>query len=222
MDSLLSLDARWTAEASEGRFKREDQDKDVANGREGGAREPPCSRIYRLLQQIVRPEWHSIPDPTSPKWLEEFQSRVEAKEPLVKRPSNPPSAGAAAASGKDVKQDPLPPQEDPAADAEATAFESFSTEEEFLLLSKITSRLVRKHVHECTLHILHANTSVHAQKNTHRCICMHSLFQFANLLLKLLGATDYTLYSCGIIGLRWHPFLLRIRHGCKPSDACGR
>ncbi|CDJ67057.1 hypothetical protein, conserved [Eimeria necatrix] len=141
MDSLLSLDARWTAEASEGRFKREDQDKDVANGREGGAREPPCSRIYRLLQQIVRPEWHSIPDPTSPKWLEEFQSRVEAKEPLVKRPSNPPSAGAAAASGKDVKQDPLPPQEDPAADAEATAFESFSTEEEFLLLSKITSRL---------------------------------------------------------------------------------
>ncbi|CDJ58850.1 Chromosome II, complete genome, related [Eimeria maxima] len=144
----------------------------------------PCNRVYRLLQQIVQPEWHTLADPTSAEWMEDFNRRVAARESLTPAAAVSVSAAAAHASaaeapasasygspaakgasalaqadteaassatpsvGETTEAAAPPPTTAAAAPVSesevqsiASAFDSFTPREQFLLLSKINNKI---------------------------------------------------------------------------------
>lgn len=137
MDFLLGLVA-LQAPADPGSTEKE---KARANGVSEGTSGSHCRRVYRLLQRIVQHEWHSIPDPASEKWLADFRLRVAHNEPLVPNPLN----ARAASAPKSYSSDATTTREGDTRSADASLFEDFSSQEEFLLLNKVTSRIVGTH-----------------------------------------------------------------------------
>ncbi|XP_026192970.1 uncharacterized protein LOC34622543 [Cyclospora cayetanensis] len=98
----------------------------------------PREAVYRLLQQLVQPEWHSISDPTSPQWLAEFKHRVAQKETLGANPSCPLVNSTAERRHTEVAET---TKGSSGEGAHAGAFAAFPSKEQFLLLNKITNRI---------------------------------------------------------------------------------
>ncbi|OEH77801.1 hypothetical protein cyc_06365 [Cyclospora cayetanensis] len=103
-----------------------------------GERSSHCESVYRLLQQLVQPEWHSISDPTSPQWLAEFKHRVAQKETLGANPSCPLVNSTAERRHTEVAET---TKGSSGEGAHAGAFAAFPSKEQFLLLNKITNRI---------------------------------------------------------------------------------
>ncbi|KAL8444176.1 hypothetical protein Emed_006348 [Eimeria media] len=112
----------------------------------GSSRGSHCLRVYELLREVVDPAWHAIPDPTSPAWLEAFKARVDAREPLnqpqqQQQQQQQQAAAAAAAAPAGVGAAAAAPAAAAAGELGSDAFGFLSAQEEFLLLSKVTSRI---------------------------------------------------------------------------------
>ncbi|KAL8269778.1 hypothetical protein Esti_006307 [Eimeria stiedai] len=127
MDFLQELAGALPDAEGASSFKKEAPGAAAAAGG-GSSRGSHCSRVYEVLREVVDPAWHSIPDPTSPAWLEAFKARVEARDSLNPHQQSGAAAAAPAAAAA-------------AGESGTEAFGFLSAQEEFLLLSKVTSRI---------------------------------------------------------------------------------
>lgn len=133
MDFLLGLVSSQPAIRS-GSAVKAAHDEDGAPSPDRGAH---CKRIFSLLQQTVQPDWHAIPDPTSEEWLARFRLRVAQRKPLT---VGSVEDGALATPNTEIA-DITRTQGEGVQNGKGGAFEDFSSQEEFLLLNKIASRI---------------------------------------------------------------------------------